>query len=339
MSYVAGAGLSAITYTAAMPIEAMSGFIGHPDAVEYFAKASRCPSGAYVHALALMESGELESADAEFAKIGSAAALNNRGVIAARRGEAGAAKGFWTKALEADGSLAEAKFNLGQDAASARIERLKKYGGTGPLAVMPTATEWADMAVAGGSQKGALSLILQNNGALGTVAGPEVARYVSVVLVAVMVLFALATIALPRCGADHDRRTWSSLFAWVLGFVIPGTARLWMFAGVFALAAFFFSISVEKSLETSAGIATNMIEAIAVPGTLRCFGFGAECSTPLNDAMRSTRHLWWILLLLNAVMMLAMLKFWPDPGGITGKPPAGPEQKPVPPETGKESTG
>jgi tetratricopeptide (TPR) repeat protein len=314
-------GVSAISYSATAPISSFNGTWGHPDTLEFLEKARGTEGGDFLYALALQEMGDDEAAGAILAGQESARALNNRGVAADRAGDAEKAREFYRKALDADPDLSEARFNLGEKAQSPRIRRMVKYGGARPLLAMPTVDHWSE-AWAAPSAKGSFINLLKLQSLANTTGTQNPSKAAAGLVSTALFVFvsSLILIALfqPTLGKEYAWRTPSSLVAWGLGFLVPGAARQWTFLGPFVLAFCAFSYIVARVYSASQGVATNFLEAICTPHVLRAFAFGEVYHSPAFAFVVGLRHLWWILLIVNAVFLAVMALVRPDPVGATG---------------------
>jgi hypothetical protein len=318
-------GLASIGLTAAYPIAAISGNLGHPDALAYLADLRGRPAGDFVYALALQQAGELDQAAAIYEELGTPRAKNNLGVILAARGEAERARALFEQARAAEPGLAEAAHNLGEPSASERLERRRRYGVEGLLVALPTSEIWTDsvrVPMKLGDWSQFFGVVYQ----LSALETPAVHRAgllnpASLLLGGYLLIALLAVVGLlVRAPAPTGLRPSAlSRVGWGLGFVVPGTARQLSLLGPPLLALFAFSAIVKYFLVSSGGHATDAIEAVALT-SLSMHGIGAMAYSPLQMLVRQTSELWWMILIVNLIVVVLLERRWPDPLGPRGRP-------------------
>ena len=91
----------------------------------------------------------------------------------------------------------------------------------------------------------------------------------------------------------------------VAGWILPGTSRHYGVFGPAVLTFTLMSLLVFLILAKTNGQFTNMLEAIATPDFGNYYGTGAYLEVPIDAAMRSIEHLWWILILANIGLHIA----------------------------------
>ena len=318
-----------------VPDVAAYGNIGHPAAVDYFAAWWKgTPAADFIRALALQKAGQLDQAAEIYARLGSARALNNLGAIRRAQGREADATKLFQEATKADPALAEAAFNLGQPASSPRIERARKYGVASALVATPTRDDWTEAMAGPVDPRTMFTGWIQLFHMLPVVSstpGPRVAHAgmfdsglvltMLHVLGALMGLMAAIALFVRPPGPTEATPTRVSLIGWGLGFVVPGTARQW---GVLGSPLLFVCIlSGLVSLFLAQGmLATNLFDSIALtaPGTIvSVYGAAEIVQPPMERLMRGIRHLWWVLWIVNLVVVILLERLFPDPLGARGR--------------------
>ena len=300
-------GVASIETAALFPMAAVSGNLGHPDGVAYTADFQGSPGGDFVHALALQKAGELEGAARIYERLDAAEAKNNLGVIRHAQGRTREAQDRFEEAHSTDPGLAEAAYNLGESASSSRLERARKYGLEGPIYAMPTRGAWTE-ALTGPFE---LNALLDSVGTMQQFVGIEL---VIPFALFTLVLTALAILALfyPSRETASQARSKTSFIGWVLGFVVPGTARNLSFLGPPLLTVCTFSAFGRIVLSKSDGVATDILAAVAQPNLMRAFGIAEPIYAPLEEVMRQMASLWWIFWVVNLVAVILLERFSPD---------------------------
>lgn len=318
---VAAQGLSAVGRVAAVPLGALTGNWGHPDGVAYFSRRAGSPGGDFVHALALQKAGALDDAARIYERLPGPRAANNLGVIRHAQGRADDARRLWETASAAEESLAEARFNLGRDAASERVDRYRRYGGQAPLYAMPTHEMWDEALVWPLQTWNVFSSfdVIHELSDAGAATGPvrRAAVFEPWVLApGLLLLVILAAVAgLFVRGPQEGEPTRISTVGWGLGFAIPGTAWHLGVLGPPALAAGALLWIAAQAIDASGGVAVGWLGAIATPHVARAFGAFEMAYTPLEDAIRSAAPWWWLVVVVN-LLAVAVLEWWrPDPLG------------------------
>jgi len=322
-------GTAAVVHVAGLPLGTVAGNPGHPAGVEYLAGWQGTPGGDFVYALALQKAGELERSAALYERLGTARATNNLGVIRWTQGRQDDARRLFERALASEPALAEAAFNLGRPADSARVARARQYGLAPPLSALPTLDMWDEAFVGKSPGLGDIGRLLSMFTLVQTLAdagGPAVARaglvdagglfsaaLILLVVLAVVGLFVRA----PEPSLGGGNRV--SIVGWALGFLIPGTSRRLGVLGPPLAALGVLSWLVWYSLRTSSGIATNIIDAIALPNVTRTYGLSAMVWPPHDALLARLAPVWWALLLLNVVVLVTLELRRPDPLGARGR--------------------
>jgi tetratricopeptide (TPR) repeat protein len=311
--YVLARGVAAVGLVAALPLAALNGSLGHPDAVEYLERLRGSEEGDFVHALALQQAGDLEAAEARYRRLALPRAKVNLGVLHERRGEMSAARALYEQALAAEPDLAEAAANLGQPARSARVERARRQGVSGPLLALPTPELWnealkssvlsgglTELSFAGGE---AVDLAGEMGGLFGR---PQWLDLVMTFVPLAAGLLALLCLLLPRVGAGSEARPERFTMEWGPSLIVPGTARALGVAGPLLLALWCSSLMAAEALRLSDGAATNILAAIATPNVSRMYGLSGVVISPLEALVRQAAGLWWALWLANALLVGAL---------------------------------
>ena len=133
--------------------------------------------------------------------------------------------------------------------------------------------------------------------------GPDLALFgLFVYVVAAVVLVSLLGRLIGRSG-DPVATTvgWPEKIA---ALIVPGAARRWGGGGAFIATAFVFSGLVAWSLSISNGEALNILSALSVPAWGKYYGISAPLQSSSDHAIALLSNLWWILLTLNAVVVL-----------------------------------
>ena len=256
-------------------------------------------------------------------------AKNNLGVIRHTQGKEAEARRLFEEARTADTSLAEAAYNLGEEARSSRLDRATKYGLEGPFYAVPTFEIWSEALVGPFNLEtffDSFGFVEQLSITEQAPAEEPAVMYASVlessILALVYLLFAILAVhgmfyKLPMNSSTGRSKT--SVVGWSLGLAVPGTARQLSFLGLPILALSIHSALSHYFLATSSGIASNLIDAIAIPNLNRGYGIGEILHSPLETAIRQTSSFWWILWIANLLVVLALERIFPDPLGPRGQ--------------------
>ncbi len=299
-------GLSAISYTVSMPLSCLNGFLHHPDAMEYFQRAANSESKDFINAFSLQKLHQEQAADEIYQKFDSAQAWNNRGVIAYNRCDREAARLLFQKALQKDPSFTIAAFNLGENVSCPRIERMIKYGAKAPLLAIPTKEQWSDMASGTPPQfslKQLFSLLSHVGDENRIDTGFVLICYFSLFFIFILSIGAFVALFLPEKEAPAIKNRFLYYFRKTFEVIFPGSSREWNFAGPFVLTCFFFSLIVLYMLYQTNGLSTNILDALAIPNVQNIYGISEIFLSPLSQFVIKANHLWWILLLLNILML------------------------------------
>ncbi|MFC1534518.1 tetratricopeptide repeat protein [Thermodesulfobacteriota bacterium] len=314
-------GIGAIGVMAGTPLGAINGSSGHPSAVEYWKKITGNPGGDFIHALTLHQAGETEEAKKIYEKLDLPHAKVNLGVILEGQGKSNEAKTLYEDALKKEPGLPEALHNLGRPVNSSRIKTAVQFGGKRPFLALTTPDIWSEAYIGVSDISDLLKLdsIFYLSGSDSPL-GSAFFRALNLFIL-LAALIALVSLFFPS-DPENLGSSKISVVGWALGFIVPGTSRRLSFLGPVILTAFITSAFVAHALSLSEGMATNYLAAIAIP-RFNYFGLWLPVMSPSTAAFAKLSPLWWIILLLNPIILAVMEKVRSDPLGPFAKKDSG----------------
>jgi hypothetical protein len=141
---------------------------------------------------------------------------------------------------------------------------------------------------------------------------------ICMLVAAVLVLLAIVAIATKR----RDERLEPgkvSFTGWVLGFLVPGTARQYSFLGVFVTAAFMFLMIGGFTLWRFEGTSPTYWDNLVYPSFGVYYGMKFGASAYPHPWWHVFLELWWVGLILNFVTVAIMEAVRPDPVGLVAR--------------------
>ncbi len=287
----AARGVAEIGTVAQAPIELMRGNLGHPVAVQRSRVFRHRAGGKLIHALALQQAGRLDEAKKLYEELPLAEAKVNLGAILHVQGDLAGARRAWDDALRRDSRSAEAAFNLGRAASSARVDRAKLFGLAPPLLAMPSAEMWgeawqSDVDAMGGSTlrnpiTASVALVRMTD----QIGPSTIFESTSLLMLIVIALFIL--VIAPPYRATYETtpvRVWDRAFA----LIVPG-AGPWYGPFAFLVGAIFVTGAI-GSYMLMHGPYASVLDAIAVPNFARYFGLREFSRQP--RALVDSLYLW-----------------------------------------------
>lgn len=306
----AALGVAIIGVVAAAPAGLVTGDLSGP-APKHYIDPNDGPASTFMAALAAQKRGELDEATELYDKLPeqSPGTLNNLGVIALERDDAAKAKQLFEQAKSKDASLTATRHNL--DVLATRSST--------PRTAAPSAEQWEDFwrEKTVGSTEQSIFTLFETSSLIDhiTVDESENTAWIVPTMIFYMVVLLAGAVGLfaRREAAEHHKL---GALGWALGSLVPGASRQYNALGPLVTSAFLTSLIMAYMLSNSSGMATNILDAIAIPAFSRYFGAG-EMNMNARGALdllpRSFANLWWVLLVGNLVIVTIAEVVRPDP--------------------------
>jgi tetratricopeptide (TPR) repeat protein len=344
--------LLAIGASANLPHGVLAGNFGHPDAVNYFSDCEKSEQCRFIKALSLQQdassmrravcggsAAEIAARDSSERNRCAAAlattnfgkqmrqaeeiytasqlpqAKVNLGLIAQERGKIEQAQKLYRQAQEHHNPPPIAAFNLGQAASSPRIESAVAQGREAPLAALPSDAIYFSAILEKASDDRLWTQLI---------APPDLifddlpfqispkAWY----LVLIAAVTALLSLFIRPKNPPQPRRTTVGVAGWLLGWIVPGSARQLGLIGPLYLGLFIAALMVAIIQARSGGYAVSIIEAIAVPNFAKFFGAYGPVFGKASGMLVALANYWWVLLLANPLLVFIAELIAPDPDGL-----------------------
>jgi hypothetical protein len=309
-------GVSAIGRLVSAPVAVAMGFPGHPQAVAFWESQPENEGTRTLRAFALHHAGRLDEAEALYLGLPGPEAIANRGSIAAARsGDRRAAEPLWREAVAADPTLAAPLRNLGAAPPAGGAALLPPRGGVWiqPAPAWALGSAWEAGLEFNPDPRALVQLFVSIEP--GDIVHQSLEPLATFhIASAVLMVFVLLGIFGRRC---HAWAPWAptSVLGWVLSFVVPGTARVWLFAGPLLTAATAAWLLMYWTWTTSDGLGVTILDVIAVPSFEQYFGAMGSVTGAVHAKLAKLMPFWWAPLALNAVIVLLAEIALPDPDG------------------------
>lgn len=315
---VAARGIAEIAMVAQSPIGFMSGVMGDAQTVAYTRSFGPSDEAQFVRGFAQQMAGDARGALSSYRRSSHPRAHLNRGVLLATHGDDAGARRAFQQALDADPALSEARFDLGHETRSTRLDRLVRAGVLAPFSAPPTRHDLAlairdavshnQRHVLGNPVRATASIFSLTGSVTSASTSPSIPTFL---LYAVLVLAALAVLA-PSFGIEWEP-TGEGRLGFYLGLLVPGGSRAYGPFGVLVLAVFLTMVFGTLTLASSNGQSANILEAIALPDFGRYFGASAPITSGEVATMRAFYGAWWMLGLAHVAFVLVTERAFPDP--------------------------
>ncbi len=321
-----GVAISRVAFEAVVAGADLGNF-GHPESVAFWSRAKGEGGGDFLRALALQKAGQLERAAAIYVRLATPKAKNNLGVIRHAQGNGRQARRLWEAALAANPELVESAHNLGKvGISSRRVERAKRFRLSQPLLAMPTQQMWSEAWQSIAKEPPSLirsvfnaELAVENEVTAHqsrTTSSHSAFGWLLHLEFAILLLASIALIRplAPQPGPPKVRLF--GLLGWILGLVVPGSARQYSVLGPLITVLFVTSL-----LGTSV-IALTGVETTALRSLNDVVPYGQIMSiwdfvpSPEGAFFVALARGWWVLLAANVIAVAVMEHFWPDPVGL-----------------------
>ena len=306
----AALGVAIIGVIAAAPVGLITGDLSGPTP-KHYVDPDDGPASTFMAALAAQKRGELDEAAKLYDKLPTQDphTLNNLGVIALERDDAAKAKQLFEQARSKDASLTAANHNLDVIATKESTART----------AAPSAQHWEDFwrEKTVGSTEQSIFTLFETSSLIDNIAVDESENTAWLVPTMIFYLVVLAAGVLgvfARKEPIEPHRF--GVLGWALGSIVPGASRQYSLLGPLVTIAFLTSLIMAYMLSNSDGMATNILDAIAIPAYSRYFGAG-EMTLGDRGALdlipRSFAALWWVFLIGNLVFVAIAEFMRPDP--------------------------
>jgi tetratricopeptide (TPR) repeat protein len=303
----AAQGVAILGEVASAPISLASGNPGHPESRGYLDASPEGPATRFFRALAAHKAGDLDAAERIYQQLGTPEALANLGAIARVRGDQTRAQDLWKQALGRRPDLDAALHNLGQPTASPRAERFRRYQIDAPLLAVPGEELWGDLwreRVASSTPKNPLlvpSLLDSLNAASPGEKPPLASAYAATLVDLALVGLALLALLSPR-KLEPARRP-LALAGAGLSAIAPGASRIYGPLSCFVGALVVFLAMGSQTLDSTGGQSVTVLGSLA--GVNWAQYHGAALVRPELAGWHGAMRLWWVLLLVNLLLVLA----------------------------------